>query len=532
LNINDIFSRRRIITASAFILIAAAYLGHTWGHELASFQGDEVIYLLTAEYFSPWMAHSAIAAYTANNSQFPPLFPLVLGLTGGGNIFAANLVNTVLFLSAFVVLYRWMLVEGITEFRALLLTGIFAILPGTCMQALFVCSESLYLLLSLIVLLTVARAEREPGGSWLLVAAISVSAATLTRSAGLALLAAFVVYLLWRRATGKWLLIAMAAALSASWSLYTSLFGGDDRPGYMLDFLKTYSVDPFSAFVHQITAEMPRLGNGLLSDFTTSPVGMSVIGVMGVIFLLAAAYRVYLRKLDGIYVFMYVGMILLWPFPVEAKRFDLVIVPIILMQGFLLVTTVSRLKFKSLRFDVAGFIYLSVIFLLALPSLVLIAGNHLQPVSRGMEPFKKAAWWYGWYRDGSLIPRPRDVVYAETLARGLRVITRYVPEDECIYSVKPAVVSFYSRRINKLPPREDSSDVEFNRAIDNSKCHFFFFMNDISPSISMSHFYPIQRLDDKVQQILEVSFMYNNEKVVLGMLGKLGKNRDKRERKD
>jgi hypothetical protein len=46
------------------------------------FGGDNAVYLLTAQYFSPYAPRTALAAHIAQGSLFPPLFPLLLALTG------------------------------------------------------------------------------------------------------------------------------------------------------------------------------------------------------------------------------------------------------------------------------------------------------------------------------------------------------------------------------------------------------------------------------------------------------------------
>ena len=55
------------------------------GTLLAAFGGDNAIYFLTANYFSPYAEPLAVAGHIAASSSFPPLYPLLLALTGGNN---------------------------------------------------------------------------------------------------------------------------------------------------------------------------------------------------------------------------------------------------------------------------------------------------------------------------------------------------------------------------------------------------------------------------------------------------------------
>src|SRR5262245_3766255 len=88
-----------LFMVAAYALTSLAYIGHGWGYGLATLEGDDFIYLLTAEYFSPWTKPNSVAAYIASNSPSPPLFPFLLGLLGGANSFlVANILVTLFML--------------------------------------------------------------------------------------------------------------------------------------------------------------------------------------------------------------------------------------------------------------------------------------------------------------------------------------------------------------------------------------------------------------------------------------------------
>lgn len=511
----------RLFMILLYLLAVAAYLGHGWSHELASWQGDEFIYLLTADYFSPWTENSAVSAYKASNSQFPPFFPLLLGLGGGAShIFAANITTVVCFLLGFLIFFFWLLAEKLTEWNAYFLALIFAILPGTYMQALFVCSEGLYLMFSLACLFAVATGDKSRNEVWFMAAAIFASAASLTRSAGLALVIALALYLIWRRPARMWLILAITILPSVAWSLYMLAAGGTEHQSYISAFLETYSTRPMHALIDQVLIEAPYLWRGLVMNFTTSSIGVPVYTFMGVLFMGGMAYRLYLRKLDGLYVLLYLGMILLWPFPHEAKRFILVIVPILLFQAFFLIRRLSQ-NLHHLRAIYIEILYLSIIFILALPTLALAIGRYEQTIAPDMEPFRRAGWWYSWYANNSMETRPQDMMYARGLSEGLRTIGNHVPINECLYSVKAHPVSYYTGRISKFPPREELDDSDFRKALHELGCRYFLFMNDTSPSISRKSFYPAGRLENDIQLIAEISYMESGDKTVLGVLGKL-----------
>lgn len=532
MSMHALISPPRLFMILAYLLVSIAYLMHGWGHELASMEGDEFIYLLSAEHFSLWTEPSVAAAYVASNSPSPPLFPLVLGLMGGANsILAANIIVAVLMLLSFVAFFCWLLAEKISEWRAFLLTFLFAILPGTYMQALFVMSEGLFLILSMSCLLAVAKAENSRNDRWLVTAALCVAAAILTRSAGWALLAAFALYLIWHRRQRIWLLLTIAVLPVIVWSGYKHAAGGTDVTTYSGLFLEWYtnnpiwaSASPLSILFNQVITEIFRLWKGLSADFTTSPVGESVFGIIGILFLSAVAYRVYLRKLDGIYAAVYLGMILVWPFSYAAnaeKRFALVIIPVLMFQALFLTGRVHQNYFHRLRFNPAEIVYLFSVLLLALPTLALMVSLHFQPVEQELEPFRKVGWWYKWYWKDSVMQKNNHAKFAKVLAEGLPAVGSRVPEHECVHSVLPYAVSFYMKRIVKYPPKESLGDADFLRAVDDTGCRYFFFMNYKSPSFSMEPYYPVLRLGDAVQPLVKLDYSEGEAKVVIGILGKL-----------
>ena len=49
------------------------------------FVADDVVYLLMADWYSPWpLAFDAAHDHVRHYAQFPPLFPMLLAVAGGG----------------------------------------------------------------------------------------------------------------------------------------------------------------------------------------------------------------------------------------------------------------------------------------------------------------------------------------------------------------------------------------------------------------------------------------------------------------
>ncbi|MFT5392614.1 MAG: hypothetical protein ACI8PT_002812, partial [Gammaproteobacteria bacterium] len=103
----------RVTIAVLGILLTYLYLVWTGGGELAGLGGDNAIYLLTAQHFSPWSAPSEVAQYFARHSQYPPLLPLTLGLVSSWDspqsvLYAAHASIALTLLFSLVALGVWM----------------------------------------------------------------------------------------------------------------------------------------------------------------------------------------------------------------------------------------------------------------------------------------------------------------------------------------------------------------------------------------------------------------------------------------
>jgi len=91
-------SKHTIIGLLALTFIATAYYLWTWSDVLAHFGGDNAYYLLTANYLSPYSSANPVASYYSGISQYPPLYPLLLALSGGGeSLLMAHIVTTTFF---------------------------------------------------------------------------------------------------------------------------------------------------------------------------------------------------------------------------------------------------------------------------------------------------------------------------------------------------------------------------------------------------------------------------------------------------
>lgn len=473
-----------IFQVAAFLLLASAYYIWTWSDNLRDLGGDSAVYLLTAQYYSPWSTHSGIAADFARASSYPPLFPFLLGSANlGGNVAIAHAMTTSFLVAAFLCFYVWLRTLG----QGLLTAGIsvlaFVFLPGTYAQALSILSEDLYLLCTLVALVAVARFERDQNVRWLWLAAVGVALSMLTRSAGIAIYFAFLGYLVTSRTPQRWRLGIAPLLPFALWQVLHGL----SQPGYLSLFVEKYPANGQPGFFALLYAQVASSGAGWLENFATNSVGVPVAVIIGTVCLGGMVRRLYLKHFDGFYALAYLLLISLWPFPAECKRLIFPIVPVLLAQGVMLAMTLPEVSFSKHRFRAACLFFFSSIFLIIFPAAVLTTTQFIRG-GLGDDGYINVA-------HAGILPDDRLLWASEVNAieSDLRKIRVRFKDGDCIYSIKPSIVSFYTSVRSIVPPADRVGVDEFKRMTAISGCRYFYVMGFVSPTYRES-LYPLDRL--------------------------------------
>lgn len=488
---------------AGFVALCVIYLAWTWNTGLGDMGGDNAYYLLMAQHFSPWSETSRAVAYHASHNPYPPLYPLLLAFVGGGsNILAAHFLTTMFLLAAFVCLYRWLRVENVSASLAGFVVLLFALLPGTYMQALSLLSENLYLLLSLAAVASVATYETTKNRTWLWGAAFFIAAAAVTRSAGISLLAAYALYLLLHRPPKYWLMALAAFFPFLMWNIFHH--AGD--VGYGAALYERYAT--ISALTESINTQLSALWAAWIENFSSLRAAPPILAVLAVVSFIGTAVRLWRRKFDGFYVILYLSLILVWPYPDEATRFVFVLVPILLTHAvlfFQMVPTI-RLGRRSLR---TSYLLLSVCFLLVLPDISLTAQRFMTPLPDSLQEFNRDRAWYR----GGLAEAREIIAFQEALIRGMRDLEPLVDEDDCIYSIKPSFVALFARRRSMFPPHPPATSNDDRGALADSNCRYYFMTIFVSPTFA-SPYYPLEQLKKTSWRVLRMSRASGDKRAV------------------
>lgn len=497
-----------VFPIAGFMLLSVVYYYWAWSHVLGDFGGDNAFYLLIAQYFSPWHTHSDVAAYFYANSIYPPLYPFVLAIFGGGeSLLAAHLVTVTCLLLALAALYIWSRALRLPTLVAGLLTLLFALLPITYKLALEVLSENLYLLSTLACVGAVAAHENDRRPIWLWAATGCLVAATLTRSAGIALLAAFVLYLLLHRPPSFLRLAVVAIAPIILWNL----FSGHEGHGYLASFMEKYKADPVTMFFQGLANGFKIIWYGWVSNFAGSSIARPLTGFLGALCLTGMGYRVYLRKLDGFYSAAYLVLLLVWPFPAEVQRLLFVIMPVLLVQGVLLLERIPKMRIAKLDLRPV-YILFAAIFLIVIPDLALTINRFITPMPVEYADYRRSPKWY--YIDQNIARM--NVIMSKDLAMHMFSLRTIVPEGECIYGIKPSIVGYFSDRVSLAPPGPNLDQTAFDAYLKKTNCRYFYMMSIFSPSFSETY-YPLARMRELLKAI-SMAQVSDNKSLPFGIL--------------
>lgn len=480
----------RLLPILLFALIGTAYVIWSWSTVLGGFGGDNAHYLFMARHFSPYSVESAVTAHFAANSIYPPLFPLLLGLVGGGeSLLAAHLATTSFLLAAFGVFYWWLRLEGLGMIAACVTLLALVLLPGVYLQTLSVHSENLYLLCSLAALACASVARREKTAyPWMAWAIVALAAAYLTRGAGLALVVAWLAWLWLNRMPQRMMFSILAILPIILWSQ----FGSTNSTNYWAQLTNGYH-DP-SAFFSQVWVQSQYLLGGWLANFGSSRTAFITGTLILSLGLIAALWRTKLRHMDGLYVWCYLGMAVLWPFPAESQRMVVVLFPILLWQS---VWMLGKWKLESSNIQPLRIGLLVILLLSALPEFALNVQRFHSPLpSEVPQAYRHTE---GWYSPNSTIAIS-DVKFTAALESDLLRLGETVPKDECIFAIKPSIVAFLSGRISKAPPSVQADQALFEQGLRAEGCRYFYMLAFASPSYPVT-MYPYQRLESRLNII-------------------------------
>lgn len=339
------------VLCGAWLVAALAMALFTHSPTLATMGDDSASYLMLAQYLSPFQPHlPRVADWVGYDSHYQPLFPLLLAVFGGDHdLPRGHAVVAGCFALALWVCYHFCR-EQAGRRVAVLVCGVFLLLPGTWLSSVGILSENLYLATSMAALWAYQRAKDTRG---YLLTGLLMAAACATRLIGIALLFAMLLPLLVshrqqpRRAIRPALLMLLpAVALQLPWLLLRPRPNLDwSGYGYVAAAESAISWFSFQP-IHRLLDSANSLAEGWMRMLALAPERTEIsVSLAGLIFVLAVCgwwQRFRQNHADAWYVLGYVGILFLWPYMAEARRLIYVIAPLLLLYIYVAMAAVHR----------------------------------------------------------------------------------------------------------------------------------------------------------------------------------------------
>jgi len=298
-----------------------------WNSEFASFADDSASYLLLARKWSPWITPTLAELETVSLVSYPPGFPLLLALSGASTSVAAAQSLVLLCLGIALYLYGRWLPARLGQKAALLMLGFYCLVPGGPLASLGVLSENSYLLFSMASLLVLDRARDNPRSGMYVLLCACLAATLLTRSIGIALIIAVA---LGNRQWKTWASCAGALLILLLWQALGPATG---QSSYVEALLSTPLSSLWGAIQINLFSFAPAFHRYLAGPATAPLLQFASLAILAGC-LCYTGLRAWRQETDALYCLGYLGILLLWPYPVY-ERFLHPIMPLLLAQPLL-----------------------------------------------------------------------------------------------------------------------------------------------------------------------------------------------------
>lgn len=503
---------RPAVAVAVYGLLLVGFAGWSWSTQLADFGGDNAVYWLTANHFSPWGTTHPTAAHFAAKSVFPPLFPVLLAMTGGGaSLLGAHLVSALLLWFGLLAFGHLLLRMGFGPLAALGLVVGFASTRTTLYEALQIHSEHLYLALTMLALGFALSASSRRNALYL--CAGCVAAAYLTRTSGVALAAATIIFVALRHRRHMPGFLAIVGLPIVAWSLFHH-----GSSSYVGEMIRLYEQGGFTDMLERNVrflwfAWRACFGEpGLPAMSPLPPAAFALLGLAGL------GVRLRTVEPDALYVAAYLSMLVLWPYPAEYQRMLYPILPLVLALGlFFAVIWLPAHIGRVLPAHGCG-LFFAVLAAAVLP----FAGHALMrfqetPADPGFAPYTRTLAWYMADPRQALL----NVGYHRAVTEALLDIRANdrVAHDECVLAIKTSVVSLYSERLARGMPRPDAAGVIDRAQYRANRCRTLFMTQAASPTFPYT-FFPYEQLKDELVELRVYANAVNPE-IPAALLGRL-----------
>ncbi len=467
------------------------------GDAVVGFLSDDAIYLILAEIYSPWnTVSSPVHEFIQRSSRFPPLYPLLLGLFGvdtDSPPLAAYITISFL-LMALLIIGIWLRMEARSLLPAVAVPLFIAFLPSTLILSQELWSEFLFMCFLYGTFAALSARQKTPS-HWML-AALMVGLASMTRSIGVTVIAAFALSLVWHRPKRFLWYALISATPFLYWQGHEALMR-DNIQSYWIDLIEHFgpaSIGILSDFLINQAVVTWQAWCWLFSVLEAALLPDNIkIAVLLLLLLLALTgffSRLKRGKMDAFCLCFYLPTVFIWPHPglYFMGRFLYPLLPLFLFYICLGTANVVAQQ----RLARAGLAILALLVAaIAYPSTSQFINRAYTDTAIDLRPYRRSREWL---RASSLETALRHARQNRALSLTLAELTRHVPENECLYAVQTPIVMLYSSRITAILPKPPVTPVELISA--TRECRFILAMNAEVPIGNVPRFYPIEHFQN------------------------------------
>jgi hypothetical protein len=321
---------------------------------IASLGDDSVSYLMLARYILD-PEDGINRAWVGYQSHFPPLFALVLAITGGAwNLATAHAVVAAFAILSVVLLYRYaaLLLGG--NAAGLLVAGLFLLTPTAWISISGILSESLFLFATLCALYyyeTRLAGPDAPLHRWM-VFGILLGATVLVRTVGVALVLAYGVHVLVAAVartpgpglTKRLLPFGPVALMVALWLLWRPKPEGFNYQSVTSNILNDLLLaDPIRFLRSCAQVTLGGWTRTFTADSDVHWLPKVVFGIVGLLGIAGAILRARANRIDGWYVLAMLPIVSVWLFSEDSNRRLLYpLVPVLIIHAAVFIAVVIR----------------------------------------------------------------------------------------------------------------------------------------------------------------------------------------------
>ena len=499
-------SARALRPGLAVLLGVASFALLVWvgaKPSLAGINSDGAVYVLLADWLSPWHAHDIeFGARLFEHYPFPPLYPLLLAALGGGSASPQldYVIDAWLQACAVAASWCWARRAGCDGAGAALAALSIALTPIALFTAMGLFSEPLYLALSMTAFALVAGPAPRPR-AWHS-AALLLGLAAVSRGIGLfAVLALLLSWISRTHSKTARLTPLLAVAPPLLWMAVKASHGWHG----------SYTHNVFAAgwwpVLHSLIAQIPTNLHALAYHFVRcfDFLNGQHSAVIATLLLVPAAFtwvrRLRDAELDAIYLALYLGVIVMWPYPNHFSRFLFVLLPLFGAYAAMGVSALLSASGQAALARHGASLAAALLLLVVAPSFLQIVLGIA--TAEGAEEGKQARI-SSWYSHDSLAAARRSTSFSLRVLRVMTELGTRVPHDACVSATMAETFMLQARRYSRPPPSARDDVAALRAAL--TQCPYVLLLGTtVFAAADFPPFYPAARLSGELEILHSVA---------------------------